>query len=60
MLTIRNIPFVQIDGSISTQERIKTLAKFQNEQDMPLLLMTLGTGSVGQVLCLLYLYCELC
>lgn len=49
LLSASEIPFVQIDGSLSLPERRKLLANFQESRDIPVLLMTLGTGAVGYV-----------
>jgi SWI/SNF-related matrix-associated actin-dependent regulator of chromatin subfamily A3 len=38
-----------IDGSLSLAERIKVLKDFRSTSGANILLMTLGTGAVGQV-----------
>ncbi|KAI1754866.1 hypothetical protein F4782DRAFT_491817 [Xylaria castorea] len=39
-----------IDGSLPSAERIKVLRDFRSLNGANILLMTLGTGAVGQVL----------
>jgi SWI/SNF-related matrix-associated actin-dependent regulator of chromatin subfamily A3 len=46
-LAAKNIPFVSVDGSISLKHRRKVLLDFQDKSDTTVLLMTLGTGSMG-------------
>jgi SWI/SNF-related matrix-associated actin-dependent regulator of chromatin subfamily A3 len=49
MLKEDNIPFVQMDGSLSHSARHQVLSSFQNDAQTSVLLMTLGTGAVGSV-----------
>ncbi|KAL3470719.1 hypothetical protein BJX99DRAFT_263989 [Aspergillus californicus] len=41
------IPFVRIDGDVSRAHRTQRLGDFQNSPNIPVLLMTYGTGAVG-------------
>jgi SWI/SNF-related matrix-associated actin-dependent regulator of chromatin subfamily A3 len=45
-----NIRFVVLEGSLSLSERRSVLDLFMKDADIPVLLMTLGTGAVGYVL----------
>ncbi len=47
MLQEAGMPYVRIDGSISTSERNRIIKQFQEDNDTNLLLMTTGTGAVG-------------
>ncbi|KAH0537607.1 hypothetical protein FGG08_005599 [Glutinoglossum americanum] len=47
LFTIVGIPFGLVDGSMSLPERRIVLDRFQRDPEVPLLLMTLGTGAVG-------------
>jgi SWI/SNF-related matrix-associated actin-dependent regulator of chromatin subfamily A3 len=45
-----NIRFVVLEGSLNLSQRRSVLELFKNHADIPVLLMTLGTGAVGYVL----------
>jgi hypothetical protein len=47
LLTVANIQFGVVDGSMSISERKKELSRFEDDSAVSVLLMTLGTGSVG-------------
>lgn len=42
-----NIPYLRIDGSVSSAERQRALCGFDNASERMVLLMTIGTGAVG-------------
>ncbi|KAF2174679.1 hypothetical protein K469DRAFT_772288 [Zopfia rhizophila CBS 207.26] len=46
LLASRRIPFLRVDGSLQFSKRKTVLDHFQKD-DIPVLLMTLGTGAVG-------------
>ncbi|KAF4343738.1 helicase-like transcription factor [Fusarium beomiforme] len=41
------IPYLQLDGNSPLPQRQATLFKFENEDEMPVLIMTTGTGAFG-------------
>jgi SWI/SNF-related matrix-associated actin-dependent regulator of chromatin subfamily A3 len=43
----KGIPFLRIDGSLPFGKRKTILDQFQDQSDISVLLMTLGTGAVG-------------
>jgi SNF2 family DNA or RNA helicase len=45
-----NIKFVILEGSLNLSQRRSVLEIFKTHADIPVLLMTLGTGAVGYVL----------
>lgn len=45
-----NIRFVVLQGALNLSQRRSVLDQFKNDADIPVLLMTLGTGAVGYVL----------
>jgi SWI/SNF-related matrix-associated actin-dependent regulator of chromatin subfamily A3 len=47
LLTDKHIPYLRVDGTIPSAKRREVLEKFQKQEDIPVLLMTLGTGAVG-------------
>ncbi|KAF1840938.1 uncharacterized protein K460DRAFT_389454 [Cucurbitaria berberidis CBS 394.84] len=47
LLKERNIPFLRVDGSLLFSKRRIILSQFETQPDIPVLLMTLGTGAVG-------------
>ncbi|KAF2726768.1 hypothetical protein EJ04DRAFT_539274 [Polyplosphaeria fusca] len=47
LLKAQNIPFLRVDGSLLFSKRKTALTQFQERSDVPVLLMTLGTGAVG-------------
>jgi len=47
LLEAKNIPYLRVDGSIPFSKRKTVLGQFQERHDVPVLLMTLGTGAVG-------------
>jgi SWI/SNF-related matrix-associated actin-dependent regulator of chromatin subfamily A3 len=47
LLSREEIPFVQIDGSLSLPARRKVLDAFHTDDRTAILLMTLGTGAIG-------------
>lgn len=50
LFTENGIKYCRVDGSISTTtRRKKILLDFQEQDDIRVLLMTLGTGAVGYV-----------
>ena len=49
MLTDQGLPFVRIDGSCSLEQRKISLNRFQSECDIKVMLLSIGSGSVGQV-----------
>lgn len=46
-----DITFVQLDGSLTLAQREDVLQKFAKDPEVTVLLMTIGSGSVGYVLC---------
>lgn len=50
LLSKQNVPSVQVDGSLSLPARREVLSTFQQDTQIPVLLMTLGTGAVGYVI----------
>jgi SNF2 family DNA or RNA helicase len=44
-----NINFCRVDGELSLPQRKVALQKFRTDASVRVLLMTLGTGGVGQV-----------
>lgn len=49
ILEDRNISFLRIDGQVKHQERLSILRDFSENSDIAVLLMSIGTGSVGWV-----------
>ena len=47
MLEDAEIQYLRIDGAVSTVERNRIIRQFQENPDMNVLLMTIGTGAVG-------------
>ena len=47
LLTDKQIPYLRVDGTTPSAERREVLDMFQKQADVPVLLMTLGTGAVG-------------
>jgi len=47
LLQQRNICFLRIDGQVTYNERLRILASFSKDPDIAVLLMSIGTGSVG-------------
>jgi SWI/SNF-related matrix-associated actin-dependent regulator of chromatin subfamily A3 len=47
LLTAKGIPFLRVDGSLPFSKRKTMLDQFQDQNDITVLLMTLGTGAVG-------------
>ncbi|KAH8722371.1 SNF2 family N-terminal domain-containing protein [Phaeosphaeriaceae sp. PMI808] len=47
LLEIKDIPFLRVDGSLPLSKRKVVLDQFKEQADIPVLLMTLGTGAVG-------------
>jgi len=47
LLKAKNIPYLRVDGSLLFSKRKIVLDQFQERRDVPVLLMTLGTGAVG-------------
>ncbi|KAJ4267530.1 hypothetical protein NW762_003637 [Fusarium torreyae] len=41
------IPYLQLDGNSPLPQRQTTLSKFESEDEMPVLIMTTGTGAFG-------------
>ncbi|KAF5575694.1 helicase-like transcription factor [Fusarium subglutinans] len=41
------IPYLRLDGESPLRQRQATLLKFENEDEMPVLIMTTGTGAFG-------------
>ncbi|SPO03118.1 uncharacterized protein DNG_05800 [Cephalotrichum gorgonifer] len=47
LLGAANVSSVRIDGTVSNDERVRYMEAFRSGQDIPVLLMTMGTGAVG-------------
>ncbi|XPS70549.1 hypothetical protein M3J07_002764 [Ascochyta lentis] len=47
LLKEQNITYVRVDGSLPSAKRRSVLDQFQKQEDVSVLLMTLGTGAVG-------------
>ncbi|CAI7574972.1 unnamed protein product [Penicillium glandicola] len=47
MLHQHNISFARVDGSMSIPQRQQAFKRFKTSKDVNILLMTIGTGSVG-------------
>jgi SNF2 family DNA or RNA helicase len=47
LLQQRDIRFLRIDGRVTYNERLRILALFSEDPDIAVLLMSIGTGSVG-------------
>ena len=47
MLTDRGIPWLRIDGQVSFSDRSEILSKFSRDSNIPILLISIGTGAVG-------------
>lgn len=58
LLTAHRIPFVQIDGSLPLPERRRILNNFEENGQILVLLMTLGTGAVGYVVKAFFLHTD--
>jgi SWI/SNF-related matrix-associated actin-dependent regulator of chromatin subfamily A3 len=53
LLNERGLPFIRVDGSVPSARRKALLEQFEKQYDVPVLLMTFGTGAVGWVLAIL-------
>jgi SWI/SNF-related matrix-associated actin-dependent regulator of chromatin subfamily A3 len=49
LLKSSNIKSLVIDGRVSYNDRLRILQQFREDQDLPVLLMSIGTGAVGSV-----------
>ena len=49
LLEAKDIPYLRVDGSLLLSNRKTVSGQFQERHDVPVLLMTLGTGAVGLV-----------
>lgn len=49
VLTSCGISYTRIDGDSSVEQRIKAIDRFQTDATVKIMLLTLGTGSVGSV-----------
>ncbi|KAF2642209.1 hypothetical protein P280DRAFT_396724 [Massarina eburnea CBS 473.64] len=47
LLEAKNIPYLRVDGTVLFSKRKTILNQFQERHDIPVILMTLGTGAVG-------------
>ncbi|SLM38846.1 Zinc finger, RING/FYVE/PHD-type [Lasallia pustulata] len=47
VLTDQGLPFVRIDGSCSLEQRRISINRFQSERDIKVMLLSIGSGSVG-------------
>ena len=47
LLTDRGIPWLRIDGQVSFSDRSEILSKFSRDSNIPILLISIGTGAVG-------------
>lgn len=47
LLTEKNIRFCRVDGLLAPKRRREVLEEFRSAESARVLLMTLGTGSVG-------------
>lgn len=48
-LSSRNMAHARIDGSLGLDQRRRAIERFQSEPDLNIILLSFGTGSVGQV-----------
>jgi SWI/SNF-related matrix-associated actin-dependent regulator of chromatin subfamily A3 len=49
ILNGRGMSYTRIDGGSSVEQRIKAIDRFQTDPTVKIMLLTLGTGSVGLV-----------
>ena len=47
VLSRQGFQFVRIDGSLSLEQRRAAINRFQSEQDLKIMLLSSGSGSVG-------------
>ncbi|CAO2650533.1 Nn.00g018250.m01.CDS01 [Neocucurbitaria sp. VM-36] len=47
LLTAKKVPYLRVDGSLLFSKRKTVLSQFETQPEIPVLLMTLGTGAVG-------------
>ena len=46
-LSRQGLQFARIDGSLSLEQRRAAINRFQSEQDLKIMLLSFGSGSVG-------------